>query len=102
MPTAAAASGSLVAGYVVARETHVRALGGVVLAAAGAWCAKRWSARAGRGRSAALVGVYLAGFGLSHPLARRVGAWPAVLGAAAASGGASWLLADRRGAPPPG
>jgi hypothetical protein len=98
IPTAAVASGSLVAGYLVARETHVRPLGGVVLAAAGTWCMRAWKERAGGGRSAALLGVYVAGFGLSHPLAKRIGPWPAVLGAAAASGGASWLLADR-GAP---
>lgn len=95
VPTAAVASGSLVAGYVVARETRVRALGGAVLIGAGAWCAQRWRERAGGGRSAALLGVYVACFGLSHPLAKRIGPWPAVLGAAAASGGASWLLADR-------
>jgi hypothetical protein len=99
VPTAAVASGSLVAGYLVARETRVRPLGGAVLIGAAMWCARRWRERAGRGRSAALLGVYLAGFGLSHPLAKRIGAWPAVLGAAAASGGASWLLADRGARP---
>jgi zinc transporter ZupT len=39
----------------------------------------------------------LAGFGVSHPLARRIGAWPSVFAVAAVSGGASNLLADRRG-----
>jgi zinc transporter ZupT len=39
----------------------------------------------------------LAGFGVSHPLARRIGAWPSVFVVAAVSGGASNLLADRRG-----
>jgi hypothetical protein len=96
VPTAPVAAGSLVAGYLVARETGVRPLGGGVLAAAGAWCARAWSRTAGPGTAAALLGVYGAAFAGSHPLAKRIGAWPAVLVAAAASGGASWALADRR------
>jgi hypothetical protein len=94
-PTAPVAAGSLVAGYLVARETGVRPLGGVVLAAAGAWCTRAWLRRAGPRTAAALLATYLAGFAGSHPLAKRVGAWPAVLGAAAVSGAASWVLADR-------
>jgi hypothetical protein len=96
LPTAPVAAGSLLAGYLVARESGVRPLGGLVLAAAGAWCTRRWRRRAGNLPAAALLGVYLAGFAGSHPLAKRVGAWPAVLIAAATSGTASWLLADRR------
>jgi hypothetical protein len=96
VPTAPVAAGSLVAGYLVARETGVRPLGGGVLAAAGAWCTRSWSRSAGRGTAAALLGVYGAAFVGSHPLATRIGAWPAVLAAAAASGGAAWALADRR------
>lgn len=45
--------------------------------------------------AAVLVGVYLGGFGASHPLARHVGAWPSVLTVAGVSGAASWALADR-------
>jgi hypothetical protein len=94
-PTAPVAAGSLVLGYVVARESGVRPLGGAVLAAAGGWCARAWVRGAGPGTAAALLGVYVAGFAGSHPLAKRIGAWPAVLTAAAASGAASWALADR-------
>ncbi len=95
LPTAPVAAGSLVAGYLVARDSGVRPLGGVVLAVAAAWCARRWRRRAGTGSAAALLAVYVAGFGGSHPLAKKIGAWPAVLTAAGASGFASWLLADR-------
>jgi len=98
IPTAPVAAGSLLAGYLVARETGIRPLGGVVLAAAGAWCTSRWRARAGNAPAAALLAVYAAGFAGSHPLAKRVGAWPAVAIAACASGAASWLLSDRRAA----
>jgi hypothetical protein len=95
-PTAPVAAGSLVLGYVVARETGVRPLGGVVLAAAGAWCTRAWARRGGPGTAAGLLGIYVAGFAGSHPLAKRVGAWPAVLFSAAVSGAASWVLADRK------
>jgi len=40
--------------------------------------------------------VYLGGFGASHPLAKKIGAWPSVLSVAAVAAGASYLLADRR------
>ncbi len=96
LPTAPVAAGSLLVGYVVAKESGVRPLGGAVLAAAGAWCARAWSRRAGPATAAALLGIYAVGFAGSHPLAKRVGAWPAVLGAAATAGTASWLLVDRQ------
>jgi hypothetical protein len=95
LPTAPVAAGSLVVGYVVARETGVRPLGGVVLAAAGAWCAHAWARRAGARTATGLLAIYAAGFAGSHPLAKRIGAWPAVLTAATASGAAAWVLVDR-------
>lgn len=97
LPTAPVAAGSLVGGYLVARETGVRPLGGVVLAAAGAWCTREWVRSAGAPVAGALLATYLGGFGASHPLAKRIGAWPSVLTVAAVSGAASWALADRRG-----
>lgn len=97
VPTAPVAAGSLVGGYLVARFTGVRPLGGLVLAGAGAWCTREWTRRAGAPTAAALLVTYLGGFGASHPLARQVGAWPSVLSVAAASGIASWALADRHG-----
>ena len=96
LPTAPVAAGSLLVGYVVARESGVRPLGGAVLAAAGAWCARAWNRRAGPATATALLGIYAAGFAGSHPLAKRVGAWPAVFAAAATAGTASWLLVDRQ------
>jgi hypothetical protein len=101
-PTAAIAAGSLVGGYLVARETGVRPLGGAVLAAGGGWCVRRWLPVAGPLGTTALLGAYLGGFGASHPLAKRIGAWPSVLAVAGASGLAAWLVADRRAARRPG
>jgi hypothetical protein len=94
--TAPVAAGSLVAGYYVARETGVRPLGGAVSAAACAWCARTWARRASTPIAVALVMVYAAGLGGSHPLAKRIGAWPAVLTSAAVAGAAAWALVDRR------
>ncbi|TWS23605.1 hypothetical protein FK268_15165 [Tsukamurella sputi] len=94
--TAPIAAAGLVGGYYVARETGIRPLGGVVLAAAGAAAARGWYAKGGAGTAAALTAVYLGGFGASHPLAKKIGAWPSVVGVAAVVAGASHLLADRR------
>lgn len=98
VPTAPIAGGSLVAGYLTARVTGVRPLGGGVLAAAGAYLANRWRSQAGAGVAAGLLATYLGGFGVSHPLAKRIGAWPSVLTVAAVSAAASYALADRAAA----
>lgn len=96
MPTAPIVAGALVGGYLVARETKVRPLGGAVLAAGGVLAGRRWWATTGPAGTALLTTVYLGGFGASHPLAKRIGAWPAVLTAAATSAAAAWLVSDRR------
>ena len=96
IPTAPIVAGSLIGGYYVARKTHKRELGGAVLAAGGAVAGATWLRRSGPVTAGVLTATYLGGFGLSHPLAKKIGAWPAVLTVAAVSGGASWLLSDRR------
>ena len=94
LPTAPLVAASLVAGYAVARGTGVRALGGLVLLAGGVVAGQQWW-RHGAGTTAALATTYVAAFGLSHPLARRIGTWPSVLTVAAVAGAASWVAADR-------
>ncbi|MEV5571206.1 hypothetical protein AB0L06_14245 [Spirillospora sp. NPDC052269] len=96
IPTAAVAATGLVGGYAAARFTHRRPLGGAVLAAAGAYCAREWHKNAGPKGTAALLTVYLAGFGGSHPLAKKIGAWPSVLSVAAVSAGSAYVLSDRK------
>lgn len=96
LPTSLLSAGSLVAGYAVAAATGVRPLGGVVLAAGGALCAREWARTSGRGTSAALLTTYVVAFGASHPLAEQVGAWPSVLTVAAVTGVAAHLASDRR------
>jgi hypothetical protein len=96
IPTAPLVAVGLVGGYVVARETKVRPLGGAVLAAAGLLAGRTWLRTSGPATTVVLSGIYLGGFGASHPLAKKVGPWPAVLGVAAASAVASYALSDRR------
>ncbi len=96
IPTAPIVAGSLIGGYLVARETKIRPLGGVVLAAGGALAAREWANRVGPAGTAALVAVYLGAFGVSHPLAKKIGPWPAVLSAAGVSAAAAWIVSDRQ------
>ncbi len=94
LPSALAGSG-LIGGFAIARKTKNRPAGGAVLAIAGTGAFLAWKANAGTPRAAALTGLYLAAFGASHPLAKRIGAWPAVNAVAAAVVAAS-LVAGRR------
>jgi hypothetical protein len=87
----------LVGGYATARYSKKRPLGGVVLAAAGGAAAKQWAVRLGSGRAVVLGAVYLGGFGASHPLAKKIGAWPAVGVVTAVAAGAA-TFAEARGA----
>ncbi|MFD4631336.1 hypothetical protein [Streptomyces sp. NPDC058473] len=96
IPTAVVAASGLVGGYATARATKKRPLGGAVLAAAGTVAARQWREAAGAKTAAALTAAYVAGFAGSHPLAKKVGAWPAVFAVAGGVAAASWALADRR------
>jgi len=96
LPTAPVVATGLVGGYLVARETGIRPLGGAVLGAAGLLAGRRWLRTAGPATTAVLSAVYLGGFGASHPLAKKIGPWPAVLSVAGTSAAASWLLSDRK------
>jgi hypothetical protein len=98
VPTAPIVATGLVGGYLVARETQVRPLGGAVLGVAGLVAGRRWLRTVGPGRTALLGAVYLGGFGASHPLAKRIGPWPSVLTVAGIAAATSFVVADRRAA----
>jgi hypothetical protein len=68
----------------------------VLLGAAGIFAGRTWLAERGPAVTAALTALYVLGFGASHPLAKKIGAWPSVLAVTAASAGTSWVLVDRR------
>ena len=94
--TAAVVSLGLLGGWLTARETGIRPLGGVVLAAAGGWAVRSWLAKTDPLTTAGLTALYVGGFGASHPLAKRIGSWPAVLTVTAVAGGAACVLSDIR------
>lgn len=72
------AAAGLAGGFLAARQTGRRELGGALFAAAGAWCARDWYRASGPVAAAGLSAVYMAAMGGSHPLAKRIGSWPAV------------------------
>ena len=91
------AAATFLAGFGVAEFTGVRAIGGLVLIAGGAWCARRALQFGGPRAAISLVVVALALFVVSHPLGHAIGAWPAVaLSAAALAGVSSALIARGR------
>lgn len=94
--TAAVTALGLVGGWLSARESGIRPLGGVLLGAAGVFAGRTWLRRDGAATTALLSALYVGGFGASHPLAKRIGAWPSVLAVTAAASGAAWALSDRR------
>lgn len=89
-------SAGLIGGFQTARATGNRPLGGTVLAAAGASAFGLWKRDAGTATAAGLTVGYLAAFGLSHPLAKKIGAWPSVYTVTGAVAVASLILGRRR------
>jgi branched-subunit amino acid permease len=96
LPTAPIAAAGLIAGYAVAAATGSRPLGGVVLALCGVACIAIWLRRDGRRVAIRLTLVGIAAFVLSHVVALAIGAWPAVVLAAAVTFAACWRVSDQR------
>ena len=94
--TAPLVATGLLGGFITARETGIRPLGGVVLLGLGAYAARTWQAKQGTPTAAALGALYLAGFGASHPLAKKIGAWPSVLAVTAINAAAAYAASDSR------
>ena len=96
-PTAPVVATGLVGGYSIARFSGRRELGGFFLAACGLWSARQWNRVGGPGLAVGLGLTYAGAFGASHPLAKRIGAWPSVGVVTVVASGAAAVLADRRG-----
>jgi hypothetical protein len=94
--TAPVAATGLIAGYAVAVASGSRPLGGLVLAACGLACIAIWLRRDGRRTATTLTAAGLGAFALSHVVGLILGAWPAVLLAAAAIGMLCWRVSDSR------
>ena len=95
VPTSVVAAGGLVGGYAVARWSKKRPLGGAALTVAGGIAARQWGRTVGPQKAAALTGLYVAAFGGSHPLAKKIGAWPSVFAVAGGVALASWVVESR-------
>jgi len=98
-PSSLFAAAGLIGGYAVAASTGNRPLGGVVLALGGATAGVLWYQRASKPAATALVVTYVAAFGLSHVLAKQIGAWPSVLSVTVVTAAAAWVVADKPTAP---
>ncbi|GAA3950194.1 hypothetical protein [Gordonia caeni] len=94
-PSVPAVAAGLIGGYAVARYTGRRELGGVALAAAGVVAGRSWLQR-GPAVTAGLSAAYLGAFGVSHPLAKKLGAWPSVLTVTAAATGLTAAVTSQR------
>ncbi|HEX3736781.1 MAG TPA: hypothetical protein VHV53_04500 [Solirubrobacterales bacterium] len=94
-PTSPVVATGLIGGFAIARHSGRRELGGLFFAACGAWSGRRWTGTGGPGLAAGLGLTYIAAFGVSHPLAKRIGAWPSVFAVTAVAAGAAAALADR-------
>ncbi|MFF1416837.1 hypothetical protein [Streptomyces sp. NPDC058280] len=95
IPAAAVAASGIIGGYGIARWTKKRPLGGVALAAAGAVAARQWQRTGGTKAAVGLSAAYVAAFAGSHPLAKKLGAWPAVFTVAGGVAAASWAVTHR-------
>lgn len=94
--SALVAASGILGGYIAARESGLRYLGTVPLVAGGVWAGRTWLAKGGPAMTAALGALYVGSFGASHPLAKKIGAWPSVLAVTGAVALASYLAVDRR------
>jgi hypothetical protein len=94
-PTAPVVATGLVGGFAIARYSGRRELGGLFYAACGAWCTREWARRGGVKTALPLGLTYVAAFGGSHPLAKKIGAWPSVGAVTAVAAGAAAAFGDR-------
>jgi hypothetical protein len=94
--TAPIAAGGLIAGYGIAVASGSRPLGGLVLAGCGLACIAIWRRRDGRRTTMLLTLVGALAFAISHVLGQVMGAWPAVLLVATATGAVCWRFSDSR------
>lgn len=95
MSVPALTSAGLICGYAVARATKHRYLGGIVAAGAGLGAVEACRRRTGAGRAATLGVTYAAALAGSHPLAKKLGAWPSVFAVAAGTAAAAQVLSRR-------
>lgn len=94
--TAPIVASSLIGGYYVARSSKNRKLGAAVLGVGGVLAKAEWMKTSGPVTTTVLTGIFYGGFGLSHPLAKKIGAWPSVLTVAGVAAVSAHVLNDRK------
>ena len=94
-PTAPVVATGLVGGFAIAKYSGRREFGGLFYAACGAWCAREWARTGGAKLTLPLGLTYVAAFGGSHPLAKKIGPWPSVAAVTAIAAGTAATFADR-------
>ncbi|GAB3281041.1 hypothetical protein [Parasphingorhabdus pacifica] len=95
IPAGLLTSAGLVGGFAVSKATKHRHWGGAVAALAGIGAAESCRRRTGMARASVLAVTYASALAGSHPLARKIGAWPAVCTVTAGTAGAAALLSRR-------
>lgn len=95
IPASLFTSAGLIGGFAVARATKHRHWGGVVATIAGLGAAETCRRRTGLGKAFVLVGTYASALAGSHPLARKIGAWPSVFTVTAATAATATALGRR-------
>ncbi len=93
---AALTSTGLIGGFAVAQKAGHRYAGGSIAAAAGLGAMESCRRRRGISPTLVLGTAYAASLAGSHPLAKKLGAWPAVCTATAATAVASHVLSRPR------
>ncbi|MEK8143462.1 hypothetical protein NKH18_19150 [Streptomyces sp. M10(2022)] len=94
VPAAAVAASGIVGGYGIARWTRSGRSAGRARRR-GSLAAYEWNRQAGARAAVGLSAAYIAAFAGSHPLAKKVGAWPAVFAVAGGVAAASWAVTRR-------
>ena len=95
IPSSLLTSAGLIGGFAVARASQHRHWGGVVAAGAGLGAMEICRRRAGVVPALALGATYGTALAGSHPLAKKIGAWPSVFTATAVTATAAHLLTRR-------
>ncbi|GAA2800236.1 hypothetical protein [Saccharopolyspora taberi] len=89
-------SAGLIGGFAVARASRHRHWGGAVAAVAGLGAMEVCRRDTGTGRALALGTTYATALAVSHPLAKKIGAWPSVFTVTAAVAAVTGVLSRRR------
>ena len=95
-PAGLLTSAGLIGGFAVARASQHRHWGGAVAAGAGLGAMEVCRRETGAGRALVLGATYATALTLSHPLAKKIGAWPSVFTVTAATAVAAAVLSRRR------